>query len=104
MPPTSLSIVFGTQTTGSPYPELVGDLEAAVAADGDEGVEAAGLEGGHQIVRPVDLHLVAVLVPADAAEGIAAVGGAEDGAAQVGDAADFGRPSGTTPLKESRPS
>ena len=72
-------------------PELVGDLKAAVPADGDEGVEAAGLEGGHQIVRPVDLHLVAVLVPADVAEGIAAVGGAEDGAAQVGDAANFGR-------------
>ena len=58
VPLTSLSIVLGTQTTGSPLlPELVGDLEAAVTADRDQGVEPAGLEGRHQIVRAVDLRV-----------------------------------------------
>jgi hypothetical protein len=72
-------------------PELVRDLEAAVAADGHQRVEAARLEGGDQIVRAIDLRFVPVVIPGDVAKGIPAVGGTEDGTAQVGDAADLGR-------------
>ena len=45
-------------------PQVVGDLQAAVAADGDERVESAGLERGDQIVRAVALVLLALLVRA----------------------------------------
>ena len=41
------------------------------------------------MVRAVPLVLLALLVPHDVAEGVAAVGGAENGAAEVSDPADF---------------
>ena len=41
-------------------PQLVGDLQAPVAADGDQGVESAGLERRHQVIGAVDLTLRAV--------------------------------------------
>ena len=52
-------------------PELVRDLEAAVAADRDQGVEAAGLEGSDQVVRAINLRLVAVRVPHHVAKRVA---------------------------------
>ncbi len=71
-------------------PEIVGDPEAAVAADGHERVEAARAEGGDEVIGAVHLGHRAVRLRGGPAEGIAAVGGPEDGAAEVGDAADGG--------------
>jgi hypothetical protein len=69
-------------------PQLVRDLETAVAAYGDERVESAGLKRGDQIVRAIGLVLPAIRILHDVAEGIAAVRGAENGPAEMGDAAD----------------
>ena len=62
MPLTSLSIVLGTPTTGSPFSTAGARSEGAVAADRDQRVESAGLEGRDQIVGAIDLLLVAVRV------------------------------------------
>ena len=68
-------------------PELVGDLETAVTADGDQRVEPTRLEGVDQVVRAVGLVLAALRILHHVAEGVAPVGGAENRPAEVGDAA-----------------
>ena len=87
VPLTSLSIVLGTQTTGQPpLPQLVGNLEAALTADRDQGIESAGLKGRDQIVGPIDLLFVSLGVTTDVSEGIPAIGGAQNGATEMGNA------------------
>ena len=92
VPTTSLSMVLGTPTTGSPFfQQVVRDLQAAVAADGDQRVEAAGAERRDQVVGAVHLGRGPSGCGVGPAERIAPVGGAEDGAAEMGDAADVRR-------------
>jgi hypothetical protein len=67
--------------------ELLGDLERAVAADRDDRVDAERARVGHQLVGAVDVDVAAVGLAHRVVERAAAVGRAEDGAAQVGDAA-----------------
>ena len=69
-------------------PEVVADLERPVTTDGDEGLEPARIERRDQVVRAVHLALGPVRPRFAPAERIAAIGGAEDGPAEVGDAAD----------------
>ena len=64
------------------------DLHAAVAANGDERVESARAERRDQLVGAVGLPARPIGVGDDVAEWIALVGGAEDGAAEMHDAAD----------------
>ena len=71
--------------------EVAGDAQRAVAPDGDQRADAVGAERAHQLLGAVVLDPGAVGQPLAPMERIAAVGGAEDGAAEVGDAADFGR-------------
>ena len=70
--------------------QVVGNLETAIAPDGDQRIEPRCMERGDQIVGAVALVLRTGLVAADVAERIAPVGGAENGAADMGDAAHFG--------------
>src|SRR5690606_13128762 len=69
--------------------EPVRDLQAPIAADRDQRLESARVEGAAQVVGAVVLVFRALFVEADVAKRVAPVGGAEDGAAQVGDAADL---------------
>ena len=48
---------LGTQTTGRPFFQSSRRSQAAIAADGDQGVESAGLERGDQVVGAIDLAL-----------------------------------------------
>jgi hypothetical protein len=73
-------------------PELVGDLQAPIPSDGHQRIETAGLKSRNQVVGAVDLVLLAVGVSLNVPKGITAVGSAENGAAQMGDAADLGQP------------
>src|SRR5574341_149717 len=66
-----------------------GEAERPVAADGDEHVEPVGAERRDELVGTVSLSPGAVGGLFPPAEGVAAVGGAEDSAAEMGDAADF---------------
>ena len=63
------------------------DLLRAVAADDDEGVEPDGLGVADDFVGEIAHRLLSVIVDA-IGEGIAAIGGAEDGSAARQDAAD----------------
>ncbi len=89
VPATSLSIVLGTPTIFMPLSEQsVGDRQRAVAADGDDGVDAH-LPRVRRSARRSD-RSPRTCRPACCArplERIAAVGGAQDRAAQVRDAA-----------------
>ena len=65
------------------------DAERAVAADRDQRVDADLAEPAHDLVGDVDGHLLAVAL-GDELERVALVDGAEDRAAEVGDAAHLG--------------
>ena len=67
--------------------EVVADAERAVATDRDQRVDAALREAVEQLGGPVDLDDGAVGALDREAGGVAPVGGAEDGAAEVDDAA-----------------
>src|SRR5258707_4586659 len=71
--------------------QLEGDAEGAVAADRDERVEAQCMKCGDKLIGPVAFvpGTVGTLTPP--LEGIAAISGAENGAAEVGDASHLGR-------------
>src|SRR5512135_569862 len=71
--------------------ETAGDFEGAVAADDDEGIQLERPERRDQLIGAVPLAPTAVGPLFPPIEGIAAVGGAEDGAARVGDAPDLAR-------------
>src|SRR5690606_19564825 len=60
-----------------------------VAADRDEGVNPLAAEGRDQFIGAIALDLASIGKRFDPAEGIAAIGGAEDRATDVGDAAPF---------------
>src|SRR3989441_9502294 len=64
------------------------DAERAVAPDRDEGVDALSSKGRDELVGPVMFDHAAVGARLAPPEWIAAVGRAEDGTAEVGDAAD----------------
>ena len=82
----SLSIVFGTPTTRSPFfAKAVGDGERAVAADGDQRVDPVAGEGRQELVGAVDLARRPVGLLHRVLEGVAAVRRAEDRAAEMGD-------------------
>jgi hypothetical protein len=83
----SLSMVLGTPTTRSPSGQRVGDGERAVAADGHQGVEFLHREVLQDLVRAVHVLDAAVRHLHREVQRIALVRGAQDGAAQVGDAA-----------------
>ena len=68
--------------------QAVGDRQRAVAADRDERVDVAGGEQLHELLGAVDLDVGAVGLAHRVRGGVAAVGGAEDRAAVVDDAAD----------------
>src|SRR3954464_9676266 len=68
------------------FPKLIRDLQASVSPDRDERVETAGLKGGNQVIGAVDLALLTLGISGDVPKGIAAVGGAENGTAEVSDA------------------
>ena len=65
----------------------MGDLHGAIAAHGDQGVEAETFEVLCDLVGPIRHHLATVGQGHRVLEGVAAVAGAEYCAAQVGDAA-----------------
>ena len=65
------------------------DAQAAVAADDDEGIDSRLAKSLDQLVGAIELDRIAVLIDRRPFEGIATVGGAEDGAAQMGDAANL---------------
>jgi hypothetical protein len=67
-------------------PQLVGNEQTAVAPDGNQGIEPAGVEGGNELVGPIDFDLGPVLGHPAIPERIPPVGGAQNGSAQVGDA------------------
>ena len=70
--------------------KLVGDGEAAVSADGDDGVDVVLTDATDDLVGEVHFFFGAVGLRDDATKRIAAIGGAEDGAAEVGNLADGG--------------
>ena len=86
VPTMSLSMVFGTPTSGMPrLVELVGDGQRAVAADDDQRVEPHLVE--HLDARGRSSRVVPSDVVDRIGERVAAVDGAEDGAAEAQDAA-----------------
>ena len=70
--------------------KLVGDGEAAVAADGDDGVDVMLANATDDLVGEVHFFLGAVGLLDHAAERIAAIGGAENRAAEMRDLAHGG--------------
>ena len=87
VPQTSLSIVFGTPTTGMPLAQRSwAMLQAAVAADRDERIDpawrSAAISSSERSSSPLPSLSMKAL------ERIAPVGRAEDGAAEVHDATD----------------
>jgi hypothetical protein len=103
VPATSLSIVFGTPTTGMPFQTAAGNSQAAVAADRHERIEPVGPERGDQLVGTILLVDGAVGQKPGPLERIAIVGGAENGAAQVRDAPHLPRPQQNQPRLRLRP-
>jgi len=77
--------------------EIEPDLLGAVAADDDESVEADGLGVLDDLIGEVAHGLIAVIVDA-IGEGIAAIGGSEDGSAAGQDSADVVEHEGTALL------
>ena len=96
VPLTSLSMVLGTQTTGSPLfhaPAVRGDVADCPA------FVAGRLEGRDQIIRSIDLLFIPLRVPVDIPKGISAVGGPQYGTAKMSDAAHLGRAERNYPVK-----
>ena len=97
-------MVLGTPTTGRPLRNSSRAIfMRAVAADRDEGVDAQLGGVRDHVGGDVANDFLAVLFGV-VAEGIAAVGGAEDGAAAGQDAADVFRVSWREPFGQIRPS
>jgi hypothetical protein len=65
----------------------IGDAQGTVAADGDESVGADLLDVGHDLVGTIHQGRGAIFLFNWPVEGVAAVDRAQDGAAEVGDAA-----------------
>jgi hypothetical protein len=84
-------MVLGTHTTGRPLRQRSWEIWRLPSPPID------------QVVRAVALVFLALVVPGDVAKGIAAVGRPEDGAAQVGDAADLGWPEGDDAVGRQQP-
>ncbi|MEZ5284067.1 MAG: hypothetical protein R2712_04505 [Vicinamibacterales bacterium] len=85
-PTMSLSMVFGTPTSGNALQvELVGDGECAVAADGHQRIHAHLVKGFDDPIGVVHLPVRRV---GRVLEGVSVVGRAEDGPAQAQDAGD----------------
>ena len=79
---------LGTPTMRMPFSNrLLGDGQRPVATDGDERLDAQVARVVEQLVGAVDLEVAPVVLEHRIGERIAAVGRAQDGAAQVGDAA-----------------
>ena len=103
----SLSIVLGTPMTQPGLVETVGDRQRAVAADRDERVDVAGGEQLDELVGAIDLDVGAVGLAHREGRRVAPVGGAEDRAAEVDDAAHAraaaARPAVAVALREHQP-
>ena len=83
--------------------EHVADRERAVAADGDQRVETRFAKPLDQLVAAIDLDERAVGLLQREADGIAAIGRAEDRAAEVRDAARPTRATAGTPRRAETP-
>src|ERR1043166_3260360 len=95
---------LGHADDGDPLAEEpVRDGQAPVAAYRHEGVEMVLVEGVDQVLGAVFLDDPAVAVQGGPVERVAAIGGAEDGAAQVGDAAHLVGPQAFQPLAGAAP-
>ena len=92
VPLTSLSIVLGTQTTGRPLRQSSCEI-CRLPSPPIETSASKPLAWKAATRSSERSHLVflALSVAHDVAEGIAAIGGPQDGAAEVGDAADLSR-------------
>ena len=84
-------VVNGFRHPDHPQPLLrqgVSDGHGAVAADGDEGIDLVQTESPHEFVSAVHFLDAAVRVADGKMQRVAAIGGAQYGATQVGDAAN----------------
>ncbi len=68
------------------FGEAVGDLQATVAADGHQRIEAQPAEVVHHLVRQIALFPFAGRVADRHHEGVSLIGGPQDGATDAGDA------------------
>ncbi len=85
----SLSIVFGTPITRSPFSiEVIADPQRSVAADGDQRVDAFVGETLDQLGSPVDLDPGAVVLLHRIRRRVAPIGRPEHGATEMRDPSD----------------
>ena len=68
--------------------ELIGDGEAAVSANGDDGVDVVLTDATDDLIGEIHFFPGAVGLRDDTTKRIAAIGGAQDGAAEMGNFAD----------------
>src|SRR5271165_815399 len=85
-----LSIVLGTDNTETFLVQFVRNDETAVASDGDERIDLLVAEPPNQFAGVVHFSRAAVRLFDHATERIAAVGGTENCAAEMGNLADYG--------------
>jgi hypothetical protein len=71
--------------------ELVGERQAAISADRDEGIQPVGPEGRDEIIGAVDLAERPVRPAGEPLEWVSPIGGAKNGPAEMSDSPHIGR-------------